>query len=83
MTLAELVPMSEQRIRHNWTLVSFLLAMIHNMHVARKQDVRAPSFFNPYASCSNDVMEINRNEAKELFSLIAQKCGGVVNAIQP
>ena len=65
------------------TLVSFLLSMIHNMHVARKQDVRPPSFFNPYASCSNDVMEINIDEAKEQFSSIAQKCGGVVNAIQP
>ena len=70
MTLAELVPMSEQRIRHNWTLVSFLLAMIHNMHVARKQDVRAPSFFNPFASQSSDTMTINQKEARQLFTQI-------------
>lgn len=73
MTLAELVPMSEQRIRHNWTLVSFLLAMIHNMHVARKQDVRAPSFFNPFASQSSDTMTINQKEARQLFTQLVER----------
>ena len=55
------------------TLVSFLLAMIHNMHVARKQDVRPPSFFNPFASQSSDTMAINQKEARQLFTQLVER----------
>ena len=75
--------MAEQRSRDNWQMVSTLLAMIHNMHLARKADAKPASYFNPYASSSTDTMEINRNEAKDLFTLIAKKCGGSFNSFRP
>lgn len=72
MTLRALVPMAEQRSRDNWLMVSSLLAMIHNMHLARKAHAKPSSAFNPYQRESEDTLTINQKEARELFARIAE-----------
>ncbi len=74
LTLRSLVRMSEAKRAEAWSRLSCLLALIYNAHRAKGAALKAKDF-NPYASSGDDVMVLNRNEAKELFKVMAKHVG--------
>lgn len=73
-TLRSLVTMSQARRKEEWHRLSTLLALVYNAHRAKGAALKA-SDFNPYASSGDGAMVLNRDEAKELFRVIAEHSG--------